>query len=224
MGSQYLFRAGCFGALILLASCVHSQGETPPPVVAPSAAVASAPALPEIDRLPDGQAVGGNVRTAAEIDMIVIHSIGGPACWNGEITFGRATGSAVFWRDWFAEQNDKSIHYVVDRDGHIAAQRPELRTAGHVSFAGVMPNVNARSIGIELVNRGDGLEPFPQAQVDALTALVRDIASRYGLGPDAIWAHSELDTRKQAACDDYPRNVDPGSLFPMAELKASLAD
>lgn len=178
--------------------------------------------LPAIDRLPADFAHGGLARDPATIDMIVIHTIGGPACVDGEIRFGRPQQSAVFWRDWFTEQNNKSIHYIVDRQGAIAQQRPENRTAGHVSFGGVMPNVNRRSIGIELVNNGDGIDPFPEVQLQSLIALLQDIAARRTLGADAIWAHSALDTRTQAACDNFPRNVDPNDAFPMARIKAAM--
>lgn len=195
-----------------------------------TAACASAPAaetypLPAIDRLPaDFVHEGGEPRDPTTIDMIVIHTVGGPSCVDGRIEFTSGDGTAVSWRDWFLEQDDKSIHYVVDRDGAIAQQRPEARTAGHVSYGEVMPGVNRRSIGIELVNRGNGLDPFPEAQIEALIALVQDIATRNGLSREAIWTHEQLDTRRiNCAGLDHPRNVDPGPLFPLDRVKAALA-
>jgi hypothetical protein len=175
-----------------------------------------------IDRMPAGYAHGGDPRDVATINMIVIHTLGGPDCRNDQVVFDDFKGSAVYWRDWFARQTDKSIHYIVDRDGRIAQQRPEDRTAGHVSPEAA-PEVNKRSIGIEIANRGDGIEPFPEVQVAAVIALVQDIAARRHLGPDAIRAHSELDTRiLQCAGKPYARKVDPGPLFPMARLKAAI--
>ncbi|MBX2797472.1 MAG: N-acetylmuramoyl-L-alanine amidase [Myxococcales bacterium] len=181
------------------------------------------PDLPPIDVLPDDFEHGGSEREASDIDMVVLHTIGGPACVDGEIQFGDPGRDAVFWRDWFTTQGGKSIHYIIGRDGDIAQQRPELRTAGHVSFGGVKPNVNKRSIGIELINRGNGEDPFPEPQLLATIALLQDITSRRQLDRSAVWAHSDLDTRMQdPPCEDHPRNVDPGAAFPMQRIKAAL--
>ncbi|MEM5515816.1 serine hydrolase [Henriciella sp. AS95] len=178
-----------------------------------------------IDRLPADYAHnGGETREPGAIDMIVIHTIGGPLCEAGEIHFADVTGSATFWRDWFFEQDDKSIHYIIGRDGAIAQQRPDLRTAGHVSFHGVRENVNTRSIGIELVNNGDGEDPFPAIQIASTKALVKKLSADYSLGAEDIFSHSDLDPRQLSGCGDNYRRVDPGPLFPMADLKASLAD
>lgn len=211
------------GCLALLAACtaVPQPGAVPPSAARPPEAEASL----VIDRLPEDFPHGGEPRLAQEIDLIVIHTIGGPTCRNGEVFFTPASGSAVFWRDWFLDQPDRSIHYVIGRAGDIAQQRPELRTAGHVSFGGVMQRVNQRSVGIELVNRGDGIEPFPPAQIAATKALAAAIAGRYGLGPEAVVTHAALDTRMQADCGGQPlrRNLDPGPLFPLDEVRAAIA-
>jgi hypothetical protein len=205
--------------------------QAPAPVSAPPGAPAfpppetkAAPLVPVIDRLSDIFPHGGEPREAADIDLIVIHSIGGPVCKDGAIWFTPANGSAVFWRDWFLDQGGKSIHYVIGRDGYIAQQRPELRTAGHVSFGGIMTEVNRRSIGIELVNRGDGIEPFPEAQLEAARALVADIAARYALPPEALVTHAALDDRMQPDCGGQPlrRNLDPGPLFPLEDVRAAI--
>ncbi len=220
---------------LLLAACVSAppapQPLKPPADAAPPQAVpapvleqAAAPPVLVIDRLPDDFPHGGDPREAADIDLIVIHSIGGPTCKDGAIWFTPANGSAVFWRDWFLDQGGKSIHYVIGRDGDIAQQRPELRTAGHVSFGGIMTEVNRRSIGIELVNRGDGIEPFPVAQLEAARMLVADIAARYALPPEALVTHAALDDRMQPDCGGQPlrRNLDPGPLFPLEDVRAAV--
>jgi len=178
-----------------------------------------------IDRPPQDFRHGGDTRSAEEIDLIVVHSIGGPTCRDGAVFFTPANGSAVFWRDWFLGEGGKSIHYVIGREGDIAQQRPELRTAGHVSFGGIMTMVNRRSIGIELVNRGDGIEPFPEVQITALKALVAEVAARYGLPPEALVTHAALDDRMQPDCGGEPlrRNLDPGPLFPLEDVRAAIS-
>jgi N-acetylmuramoyl-L-alanine amidase len=207
--------AGCAAA----PEAASSPAEAPAPPSVPLAVPLA------IDRLPDDFAHGGEARDAAEIDLIVVHSIGGPTCRDGAVWFTPANGSAVFWRDWFLGEGGKSIHYVIGREGDIAQQRPELRTAGHVSFGGIMELVNRRSIGIELVNRGDGVEPFPPAQLDALKALVAEIAARYALPPEALVTHAALDDRMQPDCGGVPlrRNLDPGPLFPLEKVRAAIS-
>jgi hypothetical protein len=196
----------------------EGDGSAPPP--APEIIT---PAL-TIDRLPTDYLHGGEVRAASDIDLIVIHTIGGAECREGQILFTRADGSAVFWRDWFARQTDKSIHYIIDREGKIAQQRPDLRTAGHVSAKDVLPGINRRSIGIELVNRGNGIEPFAQAQIDSLKNLLSILSSTYHLPSGALRTHAELDPRMQPDCGGVPlrRNVDPGPLFPLEDVRAAM--
>jgi len=50
-------------------------------------------------------------------------------------------------------------------------------------------------MSIELVNWGDGIDPFPEVQLAALDALVAGLASRYELGSDDLRTHAELNTR-----------------------------
>lgn len=215
---------------LLVTACAVTPPALPPPspdAATPDSNLPNRLPLPQalvIDRLPEDFPHGGEAREAADIDLIVIHSIGGPICKDGAIWFTPANGGAIFWRDWFLDQGGKSIHYVIGRNGDIAQQRPELRTAGHVSFGGIMTAVNRRSIGIELVNRGDGIEPFPEAQLEATRALVADIAARYALPPEALVTHAALDDRMQPDCGGKPlrRNLDPGPLFPLEDVRAAI--
>ena len=83
-------------------------------------------------------------------------------------------------------------------------------------------DVNKRSIGIELVNNGDGIDPFPEVQLAVTEALVSELARRYGIGADRVRTHAELDTRPIGGCDGHPRRVDPNILFPMARMQAAV--
>jgi N-acetylmuramoyl-L-alanine amidase len=108
-----------------------------------------------------------------------------------------------------------SAHYVIDEAGRITALVPENRRAWHAGVAGWggIDDVNAQSIGIELVNPGHewGYRPFPEDQVDALIALGVDIAARHRLPPTAVVGHSDVAPA---------RKTDPGELFPWARLAA----
>ena len=106
-------------------------------------------------------------------------------------------------------QAEVSAHWLVHEDGTLDPLVPEDRRAWHAG-AGAWQgrdDVNSRSIGIEIVNPGD--RPFPMAQMDAVVALVRDIALRHGLGPDAVIGHSDM------APD---RKRDPGPRFDWQRL------
>lgn len=106
-----------------------------------------------------------------------------------------------------------SAHYVVFEDGEIVQCVAENRRAWHAgagSWHG-REDVNSRSIGIEIVNPGHefGYRAFPEAQIDAVVNLARDILARNGLAAAAVLAHS----------DTAPgRKQDPGELFPWERL------
>lgn len=75
-----------------------------------------------------------------------------------------------------------SAHYTIDRDGTVAAHVPEELRAWHAGQSRMRDgrqSVNDFSIGVELVNLNDGLDPFPDEQVAALRELLREIAGRH---------------------------------------------
>jgi N-acetylmuramoyl-L-alanine amidase len=133
-------------------------------------------------------------------DMIVLHYTGMPT--------GEAAVALLC-----APESQVSCHYVVWEDGKIWQLTPESRRAWHAgaSFWAGETDINSRSIGIELVNPGHdgGAPPFPQAQIDATIALVRDIARRLRIAPQRILAHSDIAPA---------RKKDPGEVFPWARL------
>lgn len=75
-----------------------------------------------------------------------------------------------------------SAHYVVFENGDIYNPVDEESRAWHagISFWRGETDTNSRSIGIEIANPGHefGYTPFPDAQIDALIALCKDILSR----------------------------------------------
>lgn len=137
------------------------------------------------------------------VDMVVLHYTGMPT-------------AAEALQRLTDPQSKVSSHYVIDEDGTIYRLVPEDKRAWHAGLAfwrGVR-DVNARSIGIELVNPGHefGYRQFPAVQIDALIVLLRDIASRYEVMPGNYIGHSDVaPTRKE----------DPGELFPWRRLHAA---
>lgn len=106
-----------------------------------------------------------------------------------------------------------SAHYLVAEDGAAWALVPEAARAWHAgvgAWAGCT-TMNDHSIGIEIVNGGHdfGLPHYPEAQIEAVIGLVREVLARHQLSPQAVIGHSDLaPTRKQ----------DPGERFPWKRL------
>ena len=108
-----------------------------------------------------------------------------------------------------------SAHYVVLEDGTILQMVPEGRRAWHAGRASWYgeQDVNSRSLGIEIVHPGHagGLPPYPEAQIAAVSALARDVVSRWAIPADRVLAHSDVAPG---------RKEDPGETFPWARLAA----
>jgi len=153
-----------------------------------------------------------------------VHSLGGPDCRDGARFFKRIDGDATTWAQRFAKLPLVSIHYVIDRAGAVASGIPEVLAASHAV------GWNQRSIGIELVNNGDGLDLFPQSQIASLLRLIQDIRSRHpDIVPERVLRHSDVDrtmfagARHGRECSAYRRKLDPGEAFPWDDFKRALS-
>jgi N-acetylmuramoyl-L-alanine amidase len=109
-----------------------------------------------------------------------------------------------------------SSHYVVFEDGRVVQLVPESRRAFHAgesAWEGTT-DINSRSIGIEIGNKGHdyGCPAFPDVQIAAVTALCRDIVARWSIAPWHVLAHSDVAPL---------RKRDPGEAFPWARLAAA---
>ncbi len=125
---------------------------------------------------------------------------------------GMETGAAAVAR--LCDPDAKvSAHYTVDEDGTIFTHVPEDCRAWHagLSYWAGAHDINARSIGIEIVNPGHefGYRSFPGVQIEAVIRLAQDVFSRHAIPPERVLGHSDVaPARKQ----------DPGELFPWGEL------
>jgi N-acetylmuramoyl-L-alanine amidase len=139
-------------------------------------------------------------RNGAAIDMLVLHYTG---MKSGEAALSRLCDPA----------SKVSAHYMIDEDGTVYALVPEDARAWHagVSYWAGARDINARSIGIELVNPGHefGYRAFPDAQIAALTELVKAILTRHPIPAWRLLGHSDVAPM---------RKDDPGELFPWAKL------
>ncbi|WP_077035986.1 N-acetylmuramoyl-L-alanine amidase [Pelomonas sp. KK5] len=112
-----------------------------------------------------------------------------------------------------------SAHYLVrETPAEIYQLVDENRRSWHAgaSYWSGNQNLNSSSIGIEIVNAGYTdtpagrvYAPFPQAQIDEVIKLVRDIAKRHNVKPEHIIGHADIAPgRKQ----------DPGPAFPWKQF------
>jgi N-acetylmuramoyl-L-alanine amidase len=156
------------------------------------------------------------------IDLVVLHYTG---MQDAETALNRLTDPSPIagrypgpWQPFDvvkdAPLSRVSAHYFVDEAGQVYSLVPEEHRAWHAgasSWEGE-GDVNARSIGIEIVNGGHdfGLPEFPAAQIDAVIALLRDIFGRWpGLNAKRVVAHSDIAPERKA---------DPGEKFPWKRL------
>ncbi len=113
-----------------------------------------------------------------------------------------------------------SAHYLIgdDKDATIYKLVDEGRRAWHAGESEWEGRtwLNSSSIGIEIVNpgfvdtpTGRLWYPYSEAQVQALTVLLKDIIQRNGINPRSIIGHSDIAPL---------RKLDPGPLFPWKRL------
>ena len=159
------------------------------------------------------------------VDLIVLHYTG---MQDAETALARLTDPAPaaghYPGPWQSEDvapdaplSRVSAHYVVDETGQIYALVPEEHRAWHAGASSWEGDgdVNGRSIGIEIVNGGHdfGLPEYPDAQIDGVARLLKDIFSRWPqLKAKRVVAHSDIAPERKA---------DPGEKFPWKKLAAA---
>ncbi len=121
------------------------------------------------------------------------------------------------WRDALTRLADAqarvSAHYLVNEEGDVYKMVEEENRAWHAgeSHWRGNANINSRSIGIEISNPGHshGLVPFPEKQMQAVTALCHDIVTRHAIPARNVVGHSDV---------AFLRKDDPGELFDWKRL------
>ena len=90
-----------------------------------------------------------------------------------------------------------SANYVITKTGYIYELVPPLQRAWHAGagsgFGVPANNMNAYSVGIELVNLGNGTDPYPETQLTALQKLLSYLEENYAttyLIDHKMWAGS----------------------------------
>ena len=106
-------------------------------------------------------------------------------------------------------QAEVSAHYLISGTGDVLQLVDEPDRAWHAG-AGAWQghdDINSRSIGIELDNRGT--HPFSDPQMSSLESLLRGILERWHIPASGVIAHSDMAPG---------RKIDPGPRFDWARL------
>ncbi len=107
-------------------------------------------------------------------------------------------------------QYEVSAHYLIGSDGSLWQMVREKDRAWHAGageWCG-QDDINSRSIGIELDNRGD--HPFSEPQMIVLERLLTGLSQRWTIPPKGVIGHSDMAPG---------RKLDPGSRFDWQRLE-----
>lgn len=134
------------------------------------------------------------------VDLLILHYTGMPSA---AAALDRLCDAAA----------EVSAHYLIDEDGVVYRLVEEGCVAWHAgksAWAGAT-DINARSIGIELVNPGHefGYRAFPEPQMQALIPLCLEILGRHPIAPTRVLGHADVAPL---------RKEDPGELFDWPRL------
>jgi len=143
-------------------------------------------------------------RLGYKVDTIILHATGNSS----------AKGALNHFRNPFSKV---SAHYLIDKDGTIYACVNEARAAWHAGKC-FLPYANQRSIGIELVNKNDGVDPYPDPQILALRQLIIEIKRRHPIR--YLVSHAEIAMPKGRKSD--PKGFDMEALRQWAKLSYTI--
>lgn len=139
--------------------------------------------------------------TGAVVDTIVLHH-----------TAGSTLESCVKW--FRTEESQVSAHFTIGKDGSIVQHVSTFARAWH---AGVSKdhlgreNLNHFSIGIEMVNLGDGKDPWTDEQIEVVAFLCAHLKRRF---PTIRYL-----TSHEFVAEPQGRKIDPLG-FPWSRLKS----
>ena len=112
-------------------------------------------------------------------------------------------------RTFTLNRTQVSAHYIVGDDGRVVQMLNDYLRAWHAGSGswGKITDMNSCSIGIELDN--NGYEPFSEAQITSLMALLSRLQKEFNIPKANIIGHADIAPS---------RKVDPSALFPWKTL------
>ena len=102
--------------------------------------------------------------------------------------------------NWFKDKASKaSSHFIVDKDGTVVQMVDIDDIAWHagksewtLQSGEYVNGLNGLSVGIELVNKDDGSEPYPASQVNACMALVYGLSKVFNVSRHDVVRHKDI--------------------------------
>ncbi len=106
-------------------------------------------------------------------------------------------------------------HYLIEKNGACWKAVPSGAITSHAgeSFGPEGPGVNAYSLGISLVNLNDGADPYPEAQLESLIALLSRLRGLYP-GLEQLTTHAAIAPERK----NDPLGLDAESIATRAGL------
>ncbi|HVW95641.1 MAG TPA: N-acetylmuramoyl-L-alanine amidase [Mucilaginibacter sp.] len=106
-------------------------------------------------------------------------------------------------------RNETSAHYVIAKTGKVIRMANDYLRANHAGVGkwGNVTDMNSCSIGIEIDN--NGREPFTDAQITSLLALLTQLKATYHIPQANFIGHEDFAPK---------RKPDPGPFFPWKKL------
>jgi len=97
-----------------------------------------------------------------------------------------------------------SAHYVIGRDGKVIHMVNDYLRANHAGVAkwGNESDLNSCSLGIELDNNGD--EPYSDAQINSLIAVLTTLKKKYNIPVQAFIGHSDVAPKRKIDPNKFP--------------------
>lgn len=150
------------------------------------------------------QSPNSGSRGSTTITMIIVHHTGGPRI-----------GPAI--NTFLSPSEETSAHYVIDVDGQVVKMVQESRRSNHAGEASWngQHDINARSVGIEIVHATGA---YPPAQYDALIELIAALRQAHPTIVDwNIVGHSDIAITGGRL---GRKSSDPGGSFEWTRLEA----
>lgn len=119
---------------------------------------------------------------------------------------------------WLCNPKSKvSAHYLVDKNGDVYKLVPTGRTAWHAgtSVGPYGKSVNQTSIGIELVNKNDGIDEYTKAQYAAVEHLLDALKAPH----DIEWVATHAEIAEPVGRKTDPKGFDVERVARSAGLK-----
>ena len=100
-----------------------------------------------------------------------------------------------------------SAHYVVSRDGRVVQMLNDYLRANHAGIGrwGNDTDLNSSSIGIEMDNNGS--EPYSDAQINSLCALLGTLKKRYNIPTHNFIGHADIAPTRKPDPSNFPWKV-----------------